>query len=63
MWDWSWSCFDGPARPQAQLTASGDTILHSWEVLSQILQSDDAKGIVCDIGMYVRTTPVSARHG
>lgn len=30
---------------------SGDTILHSWEVLATILQSEEAKGIVCDIGM------------
>lgn len=30
---------------------SGDTILHSWEILSIILQSEEAKGIVCDIGM------------
>nr|ODN86659.1 NAD+ synthetase [Cryptococcus depauperatus CBS 7841] len=29
----------------------GDTMLHSWEVLATILQSEEAKGIVCDIGM------------
>ncbi|WVQ94011.1 NAD+ synthetase [Kwoniella sp. CBS 9459] len=31
----------------------GDTILHSWEVLAQILQSEEAKGIICDIGMPI----------
>ncbi|EIW67818.1 hypothetical protein TREMEDRAFT_39964 [Tremella mesenterica DSM 1558] len=31
----------------------GDTVLHSWEVLARILQSEEAKGIVCDIGMPV----------
>lgn len=29
----------------------GDTEQHSWEVLGIILQSEEAKGIVCDIGM------------
>jgi NAD+ synthase (glutamine-hydrolysing) len=31
----------------------GDTVMHSWEVLGKILQSEEAKGIVCDIGMHV----------
>ncbi|TFK51883.1 glutamine-dependent NAD(+) synthetase with GAT domain-containing protein [Heliocybe sulcata] len=31
----------------------GDTILHSWEVLAKILESDETDGIVCDIGMPV----------
>ncbi|KAI0732144.1 hypothetical protein C8Q72DRAFT_774915 [Fomitopsis betulina] len=31
----------------------GDTALHSWEVLAKILESEDAKGILCDIGMPV----------
>ncbi|KAH9951184.1 glutamine-dependent NAD(+) synthetase with GAT domain-containing protein [Amylocystis lapponica] len=31
----------------------GDTALHSWEVLAKILQSEEAKDIVCDIGMPV----------
>ncbi|KAH9839955.1 glutamine-dependent NAD synthetase with GAT domain-containing protein [Rhodofomes roseus] len=31
----------------------GDTGLHSWEVLAKILESEDAKGILCDIGMPV----------
>ncbi|KAL0953696.1 hypothetical protein HGRIS_004890 [Hohenbuehelia grisea] len=31
----------------------GDTCLHSWEVLAKILASDEATGIVCDIGMPV----------
>ncbi|KAL0567643.1 glutamine-dependent NAD(+) synthetase [Marasmius crinis-equi] len=31
----------------------GDTVLHSWEVLAKILASDEASGIVCDIGMPV----------
>lgn len=30
---------------------SGDTILHSWEILGKILQSEEAMDIVCDIGM------------
>lgn len=34
-----------------ELTLLGDTMLHSWEVLAKILQSEEAKGIVCDIGM------------
>jgi len=29
----------------------GDTVLHSWEVLAKILQSEEAQGIICDIGM------------
>jgi hypothetical protein len=33
-----------------ELTA-GDTVLHSWEILAQILQSEEAQGIICDIGM------------
>ncbi len=32
---------------------TGDTGLHAWEVLAEILKSDEAKGIVCDIGMSV----------
>jgi NAD+ synthase (glutamine-hydrolysing) len=32
----------------------GDTVLHSWEVLAKILTSEEAQGIVCDIGMYVQ---------
>jgi hypothetical protein len=31
----------------------GDTVLHSWEVLANILSSDKTLGILCDIGMYV----------
>ncbi|ODN97035.1 NAD+ synthetase [Cryptococcus amylolentus CBS 6273] len=31
----------------------GDTNLHSWEVLATILQSEEAQGIVCDIGMPI----------
>ncbi|KAH9893292.1 glutamine-dependent NAD(+) synthetase with GAT domain-containing protein [Cubamyces lactineus] len=31
----------------------GDTGLHAWEVLADILKSDEAKGIVCDIGMPI----------
>ncbi|KAF9052331.1 glutamine-dependent NAD synthetase with GAT domain-containing protein [Hymenopellis radicata] len=31
----------------------GDTVLHSWEVLAKILASDEASGIVCDIGMPI----------
>ncbi|KAJ7252716.1 hypothetical protein B0H12DRAFT_608849 [Mycena haematopus] len=31
----------------------GDTVLHSWEVLAKILASEEAQGIVCDIGMPV----------
>ncbi len=35
----------------------GDTLLHSWEVLTQLLQSPFTEGILCDIGMYVTLTP------
>ena len=31
----------------------GDTCLHAWEVLGEILKSEEAQDIVCDIGMYV----------
>ncbi|KAJ6493647.1 hypothetical protein C8R47DRAFT_1176603 [Mycena vitilis] len=31
----------------------GDTVLHSWEVLAKILTSEEAQGIVCDVGMPV----------
>ncbi|KAJ7248515.1 hypothetical protein C8J57DRAFT_1437985 [Mycena rebaudengoi] len=31
----------------------GDTVLHSWEVLAKIISSDEAQGIVCDVGMPV----------
>lgn len=31
----------------------GDTVLHSWQVLAEILESDVTHGIVCDIGMPV----------
>lgn len=27
-------------------------MLHSWEVLAKILESEEAQGILCDIGMY-----------
>ncbi len=29
----------------------GDTVLHSWEILGKLLQSEETKGILCDIGM------------
>ena len=32
-------------------------MLHSWEVLANILSSDKTTDIVCDIGMYVPSTP------
>ena len=38
---------------------AGDTVLHSWEVLANILSSDKTTDIVCDIGMYVPSTPSS----
>ncbi|RSH79056.1 glutamine-dependent NAD(+) synthetase [Apiotrichum porosum] len=31
----------------------GDVVLHSWEILAQILKSEEAQGIVCDIGMPI----------
>jgi NAD+ synthase (glutamine-hydrolysing) len=37
--------------PLSALTSLGDTVLHSWEVLVKILQSEEAQGIICDIGM------------
>jgi NAD+ synthase (glutamine-hydrolysing) len=30
---------------------SGDTILHSWEILAQLLQNPDCRDIICDVGM------------
>lgn len=39
---------------------TGDTTLHSWEVLAKILASEDTMEIVCDIGMYV-TRPCKRR--
>ena len=35
----------------------GDTVLHSWEVLANILSADKTTDIVCDIGMYVPSRP------
>lgn len=32
----------------------GDTTLHAWEVLAQILQSHEAQDILLDVGMYAR---------
>ncbi|CED83047.1 glutamine-dependent nad synthetase with gat domain-containing protein [Phaffia rhodozyma] len=29
----------------------GDTMMHSWEVLADIIDSEDAQDIVCDVGM------------
>jgi NAD+ synthase (glutamine-hydrolysing) len=29
----------------------GDTMMHSWEVLGEILKSEEAQCIVCDVGM------------
>lgn len=41
---------------EAELTLdSGDTILHSWEILAKILTNPDCRDIVCDIGMYANT--------
>ena len=31
----------------------GDTVLHSWEVLGKILESEEVSDILCDVGMYV----------
>ncbi|KAJ3342315.1 glutamine-dependent NAD(+) synthetase [Entophlyctis luteolus] len=32
---------------------TSDTFTHSWEVLAKILASDDAKDMICDVGMPV----------
>jgi hypothetical protein len=29
----------------------GDTELHSWEVLCELLKNKEARGIMCDVGM------------
>ncbi|OBZ66727.1 Glutamine-dependent NAD(+) synthetase [Grifola frondosa] len=43
-----------PVKRHAVLTfETGDTNLHSWEVLAKILDSEEAQGIVCDVGMPV----------
>lgn len=34
----------------------GDTYLHSWEVLGQILTSKEAEGMLLDVGMYATFT-------
>jgi NAD+ synthase (glutamine-hydrolysing) len=39
----------------------GDTVMHSWEVLGKILQSEETKGMVCDIGMYVLSVNIPPR--
>ncbi|EJD07304.1 glutamine-dependent NAD synthetase with GAT domain-containing protein [Fomitiporia mediterranea MF3/22] len=31
----------------------GDTVLHSWEILGKILESEDVSDILCDVGMPV----------
>ncbi|KAG9045932.1 glutamine-dependent NAD(+) synthetase [Tulasnella sp. UAMH 9824] len=31
----------------------GDTVLHSWEILGQILENEVCKEIVCDVGMPI----------
>ncbi|KAI8844781.1 hypothetical protein BC829DRAFT_481600 [Chytridium lagenaria] len=31
----------------------GDTYLHSWEVLADLLESEDTMGIICDVGMPI----------
>ncbi len=35
----------------------GDTLLHSWEVLTELLKSPLTNDILCDVGMYV--TPLT----
>ena len=37
--------------------ASGDTVLHSWEILAKLLQSEVATDILCDVGMCVSDQP------
>ena len=34
-----------------------DTLLHSWQVLAELLQAPETQGIVCDVGMYVTCKP------
>ncbi|KAI9023261.1 glutamine-dependent NAD synthetase with GAT domain-containing protein [Hyaloraphidium curvatum] len=49
------------AGPELEITGygcsdhflEGDTYLHSWEVLARILQSEDARDILIDVGMPV----------
>lgn len=40
-----YGCFDHFLEP--------DTVLHSWQVLAEILESDATNGILCDVGMPV----------
>jgi NAD+ synthase (glutamine-hydrolysing) len=42
-----------------RLTLLGDTILHSWEILAQLLQNEQTRDIVCDIGMCVPSSASS----
>lgn len=47
--------------PELEITGYGcadhflesDTLLHSWQVLAELLQASEAEGIVCDVGMPV----------
>ncbi|PWN54135.1 putative QNS1-glutamine-dependent NAD synthetase [Violaceomyces palustris] len=40
-----YGCFDHFLEP--------DTVLHSWQVLAEILESDATEGILCDVGMPI----------
>lgn len=40
----------------------GDTYLHSWEVLGQILTSKEAEGMLLDVGMYATLLPALMLH-
>lgn len=42
-----------PCVKDMKCRATGDTVLHSWEVLAKILAGEDTVGIVCDLGMSV----------
>jgi hypothetical protein len=35
----------------------GDTTLHAWEVLAQLLAAPEARDIICDVGMFVLSRP------
>ena len=37
----------------------GDTELHSWEALLQILVHEDCQGILLDIGMPLKVVPIA----
>ena len=50
--------FSGPGNEaDTVFVHTGDTHLHSWQVLVKILESEDAMGMVVDVGRCVSDSP------